>query len=153
MRVGEDNYKPCSAAHQGACDCCRCLERIVRHCNVLLKKGWYVNYHDNGLGGYGFDVNTLRECLSWLTEQEGSLVAVGDLTDEEVRAMVKAKADHWPESTFVLDELTKEAIELLVKTVVPTAWADQDDAKLVAEWERWWHLLPVEGSPHKKRKT
>jgi hypothetical protein len=129
-------------AKQGACDCQLCLERIVRHSNVLLREGWHVNYHNNGPGGYGFDVNSLRECLLWLVEREENPSTVDELSEDEVRDMMKAKAADRPESTFVLEELTEEEIERIVEKVVPTAWADQSDERRVVEWGRWWHLLP-----------
>lgn len=124
----EECYDECTAHLRGACDCKGCKEHIIRNANLLLKQGWIVHWAANGAGGYGFDVNTPLELVNLIKERE------------EDDPSYKFFDGSW---TAVTEELSPAQIEDMVKRVVPSAWVGHcTHDQLVADWRRWFHLLP-----------
>lgn len=123
-----DDDNKCTAELRGACDCKKCLERIIRNTNKLLKNGWHINYFDNGAGGYGFDVANSKYLLHCIkcykkTECEGE-----DYGGEDC--------------VIVTEKMSNDQIEQMIQDVLPFAWtAYSTHDQLVTAWRKFWYLL------------
>ena len=121
-REEENEEEECEVAEKGACDCSMCLEKIVRNANLLLERGFVINFADNGPGGYGFGVDK----------------AV-DLLDRVVSDPENFTGEDW---TYITKQLKPDVIEKMVKDVVPSAWTGYcSNDEMIKSWREFFPFL------------